>query len=165
MFCRIAHDPTNLKPPLWGLYLQKCETSLKYEKLGWFWLVLVLEYFMHWRFNIEKKINISICNIDVGSEYFAIIWDNCITKVQIKVYDTVYDNNSPGVIYGCAFPGRVKDEDGCGKTFVRFVVDKVVKDYGLQVSDGNGMINSIGCQNLCVVSSINFKLRCTVLLQ
>ena len=49
-----------------------------------------------------RKINISMGNISVGREYLPILRDNYISKVYIKVYDTVDDNNSPGVIDGCA---------------------------------------------------------------
>ena len=41
-------------------------------------------------------------NISVGREYLPILRDNYISKVYIKVYDTVDDHNSPGVIDGCA---------------------------------------------------------------
>ena len=39
--------------------------------------------------HIDRKINIYMGNIAVGSEYLPILRDRCISKVQIKVADTV----------------------------------------------------------------------------
>ena len=48
------------------------------------------------------------------------------------------------------------------ENFFPFLADKVAMDCGLEGSDGDSMINDIGCQHLCVISSKNFKLNCTV---
>ena len=60
---------------------------------------------MHWWVNIEKKINISVGNVSVGSEYMPILQYKCISKVQSKLADTVDEHHAPGVIYGCAVAG------------------------------------------------------------
>ena len=43
-----------------------------------------------------------MCNIAVGSEYFLILKDQCISKVHIKVADTVDEHHATGIIYGCS---------------------------------------------------------------
>ena len=54
----------------------------------------------------REKNSISMVNISVGSEYFPILRDHCISKVQRKVSDSVDEHHSPGVIDGCVVAGK-----------------------------------------------------------
>ena len=55
----------------------------------------------------EEEKNISMGNIDLGSEYLTILQDHFIYKVHSKVAYTVDYRHVPGVIYGCAVAGQV----------------------------------------------------------
>ena len=63
-----------------------------------------------------------------------------------------------GVLFQVMFNMR----KSVGELLSIFLGDKFSKYCGLEVSDIDSMINAIGCQHLCVFSSINFNLRCTV---
>ena len=63
-------------------------------------MLILVESFMNWLVNIEKKINIYMGNISAGSEYLPILRYQCIYKSRIRVSDTVGGQHVHGVIDG-----------------------------------------------------------------
>ena len=153
----IDYVTTKLKPPCWGLYFQKCETSLKHAKLGWFFL----EYFMHWWVNIEK-------NQYFHGQYCCWKWiySYYITSLYLKSTEQSiwYIGWASWTCFHwwvwCCMSGLRWGM--LWENFCPFLADKVVKVCGIEVSDFDRIINTIGCQHLFVVSSKNFHFRCTV---
>ena len=84
-------------------------------------------------------------NIVVGGKYLPIPRDHFIIKVHSKVSDTVDEINVPDVIGWCNIAGKVLDEESRGKTFIHCGADKFAKDFFLERSENDGMINYIGC--------------------
>ena len=92
----------------------------------------------------EQWSNLAMGNIVLGCEYLTIPQDACIPKVQRKVADTVNGHHTPEVIGGCGISGRVWYEEVSGRTFIHCGAEKVAKDFGLEISDGDIKINALG---------------------
>ena len=155
MPCITAYGPTNLKPPHWVLYFQNCETPLKHEKIGWFFLVLVLESFMHWWVNMEGK------TFHWG--FFCWKWIFAYPKRSLSlqfidqiIWHSVLASCTRCHWWVCCCRSGLR-RGRLWENFCPFVADKVANYCVLEGSDDNRMINDIGFQHLYVVSSIKFQ--------
>ena len=55
------------------------------------------------------------------------------------------EHRAPDIVGGCYVEGQVYDQEGCGITFINFISEKISNGFYIEGSDGDSMVNVIGC--------------------